>query len=216
MSNKYLIAIDGPAASGKGTLARRVAERLNFAYMDTGLLYRAVGLKVLKNHMNAEDVAYALAAGPLDLDKDLLRGEDVSHAASQAAALPAVRKALFDLQRNFALHPPAPFKGAVLDGRDIGTVIAPEACAKIFVTAGLEIRAERRLKELQSSGVDATYEAVLRDMRDRDCRDAARATAAMKPADDAVILDTSSLSAEAALEKALEIIAEKCGRSRHG
>ncbi|MGQ0527362.1 MAG: (d)CMP kinase [Alphaproteobacteria bacterium] len=213
MKNKNLIAIDGPAASGKGTLARKIAEHLGFGYMDTGLLYRAIGLKVLKENINPEDAARALAAGALNLNKNLLRGEEISEAASKSAAIPAVRRALFDLQRNFAANPPAPYKGAILDGRDIGTIICPDACAKIFVTAAPEIRARRRLKELQSAGLEATYEAVLRDMRGRDERDAAREASPVKPAGDAVILDTSDMNAEEAFKKALEIIAGKCGLS---
>lgn len=213
MQIQTVIAIDGPAASGKGTLARRIAKHFSFAHMDTGLLYRAVALKVLKEKADPAAAARELAAaGALNLDKDALRGEEISETASQLAAIPAVRQALYDLQRNFALHPPAPFKGAVLDGRDIGTVIAPGACAKIYVTASLEARADRRLKELQSGGLGVTYDAVLRDMRIRDERDAARPERPMKPADDAVTLDTSSLSADQAFDKALEIIARKCGQ----
>lgn len=212
-----IIAIDGPAASGKGTLSRRIADELNYAHMDTGLLYRAVAFQVVQsggrpdNKDAAIQAAHRLAGqkNPSVLQNQELRGDAMAEAAAKVAAIPEVRKILFDLQRSFALHPGAGYKGAVLDGRDIGTVICPDAPVKIYVTASLETRAERRLKELQSRGIVATYEAVLRDMRQRDERDAARSSAPMKPADDAALLDTTDLNPAEALEQALAIIEDR-------
>lgn len=216
---KPVIAIDGPAASGKGTVARKIAETLNFAYMDTGKLYRAVGVEVLKKRKNPEDEASAFDAAreikdmvlaaekPSDVLGDPeLSNDEAGQAASKVAAIDIVRKVLLELQQSFAENPPEGYAGAVLDGRDIGTVICPDADAKLFVTASSEIRAERRTKELQSCGLDATYEAVLKDMLERDARDAERSVAPLKPADDAETLDTSDLTQEQVLDKALEII----------
>lgn len=210
-----IIAIDGPAASGKGTLARRVATALGYGYMDTGLLYRAVGLATQKG-LTPEAAAQELAQNftPARLEDPHLRSDEASQAASHVAAIPAVREALIDLQRRFA-HAPGPgFEGAVLDGRDIGTVICPEAPVKLFITAPVETRAERRLKELQSRGIQATYEPVLRDMRARDARDAGRETAPMRPADDALVLDTQGLDADAVFVAAMKIISHKLGLSK--
>ncbi|MCK6419233.1 MAG: cytidylate kinase [Alphaproteobacteria bacterium] len=207
-----LIAIDGPAASGKGTLARRVAAALGYGYMDTGLLYRAVGLAAQKDQ-TPEGAALALAQDftPALLDNPYLRSDEAGQAASHVAAIPPVREALIDLQRRFASNPGQGFKGAVLDGRDIGTVICPQAPVKLFITAPVETRAERRLKELQSRGIEATYEAVLRDMRARDARDAERETAPMRPADDALVMDTQGLDADAVFAAAMKIISQKLG-----
>ena len=222
MDKKPIIAIDGPAASGKGTLSRKIAETLDYAHMDTGALYRAVGYEILRAGSNPENENHAIqaaetliekisnAASPAEIleNKDF-RKDDVGQAASKVAVLEPVRNALLQLQRDFAQTPGESYKGAVLDGRDIGTVICPDAEIKLFVTADVEIRAERRLKELQSKGIPATNDAVLKDMRDRDTRDASRQAAPMKPAPDAIVLDTSGLSAEQVLEKALKIIEEK-------
>ena len=213
---KNVIAIDGPAASGKGTLARKIASAMNYAHMDTGLLYRAVAHIVLESSSHANDAAAAIQAaqtlaahGHVPFSEDVLKMEKVTEAASLVASMPDVRRILLELQKSFAATPPKPYLGAVLDGRDIGTVICPDAPVKLFIEAALETRAERRFKELQSKGIIATYEAVLRDMRERDARDAARASAPMKAAYDAIVLDTTNLDQGQALEKALEIVKAK-------
>ncbi len=206
-----IIAIDGPAAAGKGTLARRLAAALGLAFLDTGLLYRAVGAKVLRQGKSPADRAAAAAAAcglsPSDMEAPGLRDEAVSEAASVVAAQLDVRAALLDFQRRFARQPPGGAKGAVLDGRDIGTVICPEPeVIKLYVHASLEARATRRFKELQARGDSATYARVLQDMRDRDERDAGRGIAALKRADDAYDLDTSGLNPDEVFEKALAYI----------
>lgn len=209
-----VIAIDGPAASGKGTLARGLAEKLGYAYLDTGKLYRVVGKAVLEAGGDPDDPDDAIPEArdfrdnfnPALLSDPGLARDDVGQAASKVSAIPEVREALLQLQRSFALSPPEGFNGAVLDGRDIGTVICPEAAHKLYVTAETEIRAQRRHKELQSRGIVATYEAVLADMRQRDARDSGRQAAPLKPAKDAVVLDTSDLDASQTLEAALRII----------
>lgn len=214
-----VIAIDGPAASGKGTLSRAIAQTLGFAHLDTGALYRAVAFKVLESGLdpaNPEDAAQSAEAlrdhfEPALLNNPGLRSDKTGSAASKVAAVPEVRNALLELQKNFASAPGAGFLGAVLDGRDIGTVICPEAPVKFFITASTEIRAERRLKELQSKGISTSYEAVLKDMRERDARDSQRTEAPMKPADDAIIIDSSHLTAAEMLEKALKIIKDRLG-----
>ena len=203
-----IIAIDGPAAAGKGTLARRLARQFGFAFLDTGLLYRAVGAKVLQESGDPADPQAAAAAarslGEADLAAPNLRDEAVSEAASLVAAQPAVRAALTDFQRNFARHPPGGAKGAVLDGRDIGTVICPEPeVVKFYVHATLEVRARRRFEELRARGDSATYPRVLQDMKDRDERDTGRGIAALKPAEDAYDLDTSGLTPDQVFQKAL-------------
>jgi cytidylate kinase len=201
-----IIAVDGPAASGKGTLARRLAERLRLPHLDTGLLYRAVGLAVLRQDRDPADPKAASAAAraldPASLDDPELRGDAAAGAASQVAAIPGVRKELLEFQRKFARTP----GGAVLDGRDIGTVVCPDADAKLFVTASLEARAQRRLKELRERGVEAIHSRVLADMTERDARDRERAVAPLVPAADAYVLDTTELDADAALAKALDYI----------
>lgn len=217
MTSPITIAIDGPSASGKGTLARRLARHFDLAYLDTGLLYRAVGLKLLRTGGDPTQVeAAAKVAQTLDpaslatLSEDpALRDEAASVAASQVAAIPAVRAALLKFQQDFAAAPPDGKKGAVLDGRDIGTVIAPAAPVKIFVTADTAARAVRRYKELRQRGEDVKECAVLADLQARDKRDAERATAPTKPADDAVLLDTTSLTADEAFAAALAIVGTK-------
>lgn len=210
-----IIAIDGPAASGKGTLARRLAEHYRLPYLDTGLLYRAVGKTVLDQGGDPADAAAAAAAAQaLDLgqiDETALKADRFGNAASVVGAIPAVREALLAFQRRFAATP----GGAVLDGRDIGTVIAPQAEVKIFVTASPEARAERRLKELMGRGEAADAVTVLADIRKRDARDAERTVAPFRPADDAHLLDTTHLAIEPAVRAALDIVeAFRAGRGR--
>jgi cytidylate kinase len=201
-----IIAIDGPAASGKGTLAKRLAAHFGLPHLDTGLLYRAVGRIAIDRGLDLDDAdATADIAEQLDvaeLDEARLRGREMGEAASVVAAHPKVRKALLDLQRRFA-HQRG---GAVLDGRDIGTVIAPGAEAKIFVTAAPEIRARRRHLELEKRGDAPSFDAVLADIRKRDARDAGRADAPLKPAPDAHILDTTTLDADGAFDVALAMV----------
>ncbi|MCB1332275.1 MAG: (d)CMP kinase [Roseivivax sp.] len=195
----FTIAIDGPAAAGKGTISRAVAEHYGFAHLDTGLLYRAVGRRVLDG-TDPEAAARALVAD--DLDGAALRTPEVAQAASKVAVIPEVRAALVDFQRAFARRA----GGAVLDGRDIGTVICPDAEAKLFVTASPEVRARRRLAELVARGIDTGYEAVLADVRERDARDMGRADAPLRPAQDAAMLDTSALDIAAAVAEAIRLI----------
>jgi cytidylate kinase len=208
-----IIAIDGPAAAGKGTLAKRLAARLGFAHLDTGSIYRATAKKVLDeggdptDETVAADVARRLGAA--DLTVDGLRTEAVGQAASKVSAIPDVRAALLQFQRDFAAHPPDGKAGAVLDGRDVGTVVCPGADAKLFVTASVEVRARRRFKELQESGQDAIYARVLQEMQERDERDTNRAVAPLKPADDATVIDTSELDADQAFEMALAAVMAK-------
>jgi CMP/dCMP kinase len=208
-----IVAIDGPAAAGKGTLARRLAAHFDFAFLDTGLLYRATALHLIETGRGAEDLAAAEAAArrvnAADLADPRLRGEAVAQLASAVAVIPAVRAALLQFQRDFAATPPAGKAGAVLDGRDIGTVVCPAAAAKVYVTASQEERARRRAKELRESGVEAIYGAVLQDMQDRDARDSQRRTAPLRPADDAFVLDTTDLDADAAFAAARDYVASK-------
>jgi cytidylate kinase len=205
MMMKPIIAIDGPAAAGKGTLARRLAATLGLPYLDTGLLYRAVGRRVLDaggdpgDAATAEGVARTLQ--PADLDRDDLRGPQADAAAASVASIPGVRAALLAFQRDFAAR-----DGAVLDGRDIGTVIFPNAAAKLFVTASLAERAHRRWLELRGKGVEADIGTVEEDMRQRDAKDAARAAAPLKAASDAYLLDTSDMDAESAFQAALAFV----------
>ncbi len=208
-----IVAVDGPSASGKGTLARRLAAALDFAFLDTGLLYRAVGTAVLAAGGDPADPAAALAAArDLDLsalDPTALRREAAGQAASVVAVIPEVRAALRDLQRRFAAAPPGRQAGVVLDGRDIGTVVCPRAEVKIFLTASAEARARRRHKELLERGEASIYARVLAGMRERDRRDSERAAAPLKPAADAEILDTTDLDAEEAFRAALAIVEDK-------
>ena len=205
-----IITVDGPAAAGKGVLTRKLASHFDLARLDTGLLYRAVGWAVLAAGENPEDEAKAAAAAARltadDLDNGKLRSEAAGDAASKVAAIGAVRNALLDFQRSFAAAPPNGKKGAVFDGRDTGTVICPEAPYKLFLTAAVNKRAERRLKELQDKGVEAIYARVLRDMQDRDKRDQSRSFAPLEPADDALVLDTSEMDPETVFQEALKFI----------
>ncbi len=209
-----IVAVDGPSASGKGTLARRLAAALDFAHLDTGLLYRAVGAAVLAAGGDpAEPAAAAAAARSLDLaalDPASLRREAIGQAASKVAPIPEVRAALLDHQRRFAAAPPGAKAGAVLDGRDIGTVVCPEAEVKIYVTASAEERARRRHKELLERGEASIYARVVAEMRERDRRDSERAAAPLRPAPDAEVLDTGALSVDEAFQAALEIVEAKC------
>lgn len=204
-----VIAVDGPAASGKGTVSRMLANELGFAYLDTGKLYRAVGLAVVisggdpSNPADAEPAARSL--DPASLDNPDLKSDAAASAASKVAAIDGVRAALLQFQRDFAARPPNGEPGAVLDGRDIGTVVCPDADVKIFVTASVEIRAERRHKELLARGDTSIYARVLQDLQERDARDSARSIAPMKPADDAFELDTTSLGIDQAFEAALTL-----------
>lgn len=208
MSALPVIAIDGPAASGKGTLARRIAAALGFAHLDTGTLYRAVGLAVLKRGLdptNSDAATQAAQALDLSLLEDPeLRSHNTGVAASKVAAVPAVREALLAFQRSFAANPPG--RGAVLDGRDIGTVICPNATVKLFVTATAEVRAQRRLAELHAQGTTRTEDDVLADIRARDARDSGRSVAPLRQAADAHLLDTTHLDIETAVVRALEIV----------
>ena len=201
-----IIAIDGPAASGKGTLGKRLAAHYGLRHLDTGLLYRAVAQAVLDSGHRLDDAAYAAAAAqaldPSQFDEVALKNHAAGEAASVVSAIPAVRAALFQLQQDFAAFPP----GAVLDGRDIGTVICPFADAKIFVTASPEVRAKRRAIEMRSLGLTADETAILADIRRRDERDSQRAIAPLKPARDAHILDTSNLDIDAVVREAIAIV----------
>jgi cytidylate kinase len=214
----FIVAIDGPAASGKGTLARHLAKRFGLAHLETGALYRATALLVLEEGGDPADAAAAGAAARrvdahLLLDPRL-RGEDVAHAASVVAANPDVRRALLDFQRSFAAHPRAPARGAVLDGRDIGSVVCPAADVKLFITADAEVRARRRLDELQASGSAAIYEDVLRELKDRDTRDAGRGTAPMAVPPDATVVDTTALDVDAVLARVSDMVSRAIAGSR--
>ena len=205
-----IIAVDGPAAAGKGTLARALAAHFGFAYLDTGALYRGVAHAVLKSGVSASDEAAALlAAETLDPDQinaKAIRTAEVSEAASLVAAMPPVRAAILAFQRRFASHPPGDRSGAILDGRDIGTVVCPEADVKLYVTASPQVRAHRRWLELKGSGSELSETQVLEDVRARDARDTDRKTSPMRPAADAHLLDTSDLSIEAAFDVAVALI----------
>jgi cytidylate kinase len=213
-----IVAVDGPVAAGKGTLARRLAAHLGFAYLDSGLLYRAVAAKLLAAGEDPADAARAEAAArslsAADLELPALREEAVGGGASIVAAIPGVRAALLDYQRRFAHHPPGGGAGAVLDGRDIGTVVCPDADVKLFVTASPAVRARRRWRELAARGEVVDEARVLADLEARDSRDAGRSVAPLKPAEDAHLLDTSNLDIEAAFAAALEIVAAGLGRRK--
>ncbi len=200
-----IIAIDGPAASGKGTIARRLAAHFGLPHLDTGLLYRATARALLDQGSKLDDVEEAVSAARglalLDFEEDRLRGREMGEAASVVAAIPQVRAALIDVQRAFASRP----SGAVLDGRDIGTVVAPHADVKIFVTASPEARAQRRALELRGRGEKVDYAAILEDIRKRDKRDSERKDAPLKPAADARLLDTTDLNVEGAFAAALAL-----------
>jgi len=208
-----IIAIDGPAASGKGTLGKRLAAHYGFPHLDTGLIYRAVGKALLDAGRSPEDreaaIAAARALDPSRFDEIALKSDRVGNAASVIAVIPELRAALLSFQREFAAQKP----GAVLDGRDIGTVIAPEAEVKIFVTASAEERARRRFKELQGRGESPDQVAILRDILERDARDASRAVAPFRAAPDAHLLDTTHLDIDAAIRAAVDIVeAARAGR----
>ncbi len=202
MTTGFTIAIDGPAAAGKGTISKAVAAHYGFAHLDTGLLYRAVGARVL---IGDDPIEAATTLQPTDLDRDDLRTAEVAQSASKVAVIAEVRAALVDFQRAFARRA----GGAVLDGRDIGTVICPNAQVKLYVTASAEIRAKRRFLELTAKGQMTTIDEVLADVKARDDRDMNRAEAPLKPAKDALIIDTSDLSIEEALKVALDEIASQ-------
>lgn len=219
----FIVAIDGPAASGKGTLARRLAERFSLAHLDTGKLYRATALSVLDTGGDPADPEAAVAAArrlaPASLGDPGLLSEAVARASSIVSAIPAVREALLAMQRDFAAHSPAlvdgrPSLGVVLDGRDIGTAVCPDAAVKLFVTASPEVRATRRLKELRERGAPSIYEDVLEDMKERDARDSSRRVAPLAAAPDAIILDTTGLDADQVFAQASDIIARALAADR--
>ncbi len=205
----FVIAIDGPAASGKGTLARRLAEYYKLPHLDTGLLYRATACALIDEGLSLEDaLAAEEAARGLSLnefDPERLRSREIGEASSVVASIPAVRAALIEMQQNFAARP----EGAVLDGRDIGTVICPNARIKIFVTASPETRAQRRALELAGRGEPADFDLILEDVRKRDARDSARQTAPLKQAADAILIDTTELDKDAVFARALKIVDQR-------
>ena len=206
-----VIAIDGPAASGKGTIARAMAKHYHLPHLDTGLLYRAVAHTLMIEHGDPENERDGLAACSFDarlLDNPVLKGEEVGRVASIVSAHPLVRAALMKRQRDFAKQP----AGAVLDGRDIGTVIAPDADAKLFVTATPQTRARRRHAEMQANGSKKSLDSVLADIRARDRRDAGREIAPMQTAPDADLLDTSYLSIDAAVQRAIALVDARVAR----
>ena len=213
MNNVKIITIDGPAASGKGTLARALAEHLGYFYLDTGAIYRLVALSLLDREISPEDdedtavmVADTLATSFTTdmMNNSKLRSDSVGQMASRVAALPKVRDALQNLQRTLANNPPNGGAGSVLDGRDCGTVICPDATNKFFITANTEVRARRRYEELMSRGIEADYRQVLAEMDQRDKRDREREASPLKPASDAIVIDTSDLDAAQALHTVLE------------
>ena len=209
-TGSWIIAIDGPAAAGKGTLARRLATHLGLPYLDTGLLYRAVGRRVLDRGDSPSDPAAAereaRALRPADLERTDLRGPEADGAAAAVASVPGVRAALLAFQRDFGTA-----RGAVLDGRDIGTVVFPTADLKLFVIATPEARAQRRWLELHDRGLAADLAEVERDIRARDAQDAARAIAPLRPADDAVVIDTTTLDRDAAFAAVLAVAGTRLG-----
>ncbi len=211
-----IVTIDGPAAAGKGTLARRLAAALGYVYLDTGAIYRAVAKSMLDAGGDPDDpgeaAAHAEALDPAMLEDRGLRGEAVGDAASRVAALPAVRTALLAFQRRVAATPP----GAVLDGRDTGTVICPEAELKLFVTASLEERARRRLEELRSKGETLMLPEVLAEVAARDSRDRTRLTAPLQPADDAVEIDTTGMTPDAVFQRAFLLAMERLAALQRG
>ena len=212
MPRDLIIAVDGPTASGKGTIAKALAAHFGLPHLDTGLLYRAVGQQVALNGGDPDDAADALAACDFPealLADPVLREEATGALASRVSIHPAVRAALFERQRAFASQP----GGAVLDGRDIGTVIAPDADVKLFVTASVAARAERRWREMVARGIDVTLDAIADDLAARDARDSARATAPLRPAADALLLDTSTLGASAAIAAAIAAVNAAAGQA---
>ncbi|MBN9075903.1 MAG: cytidylate kinase [Rhizobiales bacterium 65-79] len=214
--NPFVIAIDGPAASGKGTMARRIAQAYGFVHLDTGLTYRAVAKALLAEGLPLDDEAlageYAEKVDLAALDRETLSTHTVGEAASKVAVMPAVRRALVEKQREFAQTPP----GAVLDGRDIGTVVCPEAQVKLYVTASAEIRAARRTDEIVANGGTADSAAILEDIRRRDERDMGRTDSPLMPAIDAHLLDTSEMDIEAAFQAAKAYIDEALAKRNGG
>lgn len=210
--DRLVIAIDGPAASGKGTLARRLAAHYGLRHLDTGLTYRAVAAELLRRGHSVDDEQAALdCAATIDLtalDREYLSQHEIGEAASRVAVMPALRRAVVEIQRAFAEEPP----GAVLDGRDIGTVVCPDAAVKLYVSASAEERARRRTEEIRSRGGTADYDAVLDDLRRRDERDLNRAESPLRVADDAIVLDTTDIGIEAAFQAAREIVDKAVGR----
>ena len=204
----FTVAIDGPAAAGKGTISHAIAEHFGFAHLDTGTLYRAVGLKVEETGSDPVEAATGLTMQ--DLDRDDLRTPKAAQGASKVAVIQDVRDALLQFQRDFARRD----DGAVLDGRDIGTVICPDADVKLYVTASDEVRAERRYRELAGKGMDVTLEGVAADLKARDARDAEREAAPMVAADDALLLDTTKLSIDAAVAQAVAHIKTRIEQGR--
>ena len=208
-----IIAVDGPAASGKGTIAKALADHYGLPLLDTGLLYRAVGVQVLRHHGDPANAADALAACAFDdalLADSMLRTAEAGDAASKASVHPAVRAALLERQRSFATQP----GGAILDGRDIGTVIAPQAEAKLYVTASARVRAERRIKEFLANPDEAAILAYQKELEARDERDMNRADAPLRPADDALLLDTSDLTIDAAVQQAIRLVETRISRQQ--
>jgi len=205
-----IIAIDGPAAAGKGTLARRIADALGYAHLDTGALYRAVGLAVRRAGNDPADADAALAAAktldPAGLSDPALREEETGKAASIVSAHPAVRAALLDFQRQFAQRPPQNAQGAVVEGRDIGTVVCPDADVKLFIDADLEVRAARRLAELRQNDPDLKLDDIRAEMAARDERDRNRPDSPLRPASDAHLLDTTDLDIDGAFVAAMKVI----------
>lgn len=213
LKKSLLIAIDGPAAAGKGTLAQSLATCLALPYLDTGLLYRAIGKLMQVAGLDLDDAEAATVVAekltPPDLQRTDLRGREAGELASRVAVHPGVRAALVAFQRDFAHGP----RGAVLDGRDIGTVICPDADVKLYVTASAEVRARRRTDELLAKGRAVDYEAILSEVKARDARDSGRAEAPLRPADDAVVIDTSSLGPDEVLATALSVVENWLKRS---
>ncbi|TCU38854.1 (d)CMP kinase [Rhizobium azibense] len=206
MSKTFIIAIDGPAAAGKGTLSRQIADEYGFHHLDTGLTYRAAAKALLDaglpldNEQVAEKIAREVELG--GLERDILSRHEIGEAASRIAVMPAVRRALVDAQRRFSQKAP----GTVLDGRDIGTVVCPDAPVKLYVTASPEVRARRRYEEIIGKGATADFDAIFEDVKRRDERDMGRADSPLKPAEEAHLLDTSEMSIEAAFQAAKSII----------
>ena len=222
MTRFITIAVDGPSASGKGTLSRRLAEQFHLFYLDTGSIYRAAAKRILELGKNPDNPEHAMSAAiyvrdnlTADMIEDPgLRNDIVADATSRSCRFPPVREIITDTLRFYANHPPIkahqkPFQGSILDGRDIGTVVCPNADVKLFVTANAEVRARRRFKELFAKGIETTYEAVLLDMHERDARDSGRETAPLKAAADAIYFDTSEMDIETAFEQAVEVIRQK-------
>ncbi len=211
------IAIDGPSGAGKGEMAKGIAKALGLAYLDTGLLYRAVAWELVQQQKDVYDISSAQEAAlnieQYNLNIPELRRDDVAQAASKISAFPEVREALKNYQRHFVHHPPKDSQGVVLDGRDIGTNIMPDADVKLFVTAREDIRARRRHKELQIRGIKSIYTAVLQEMRERDARDKQRTINPLKPSADAVIIDTSDMTIEEMVRNAVGIIRREFSRA---